>query len=140
MYVMTNGRREWLAELEGVLTAERVRVMVRVDAEPESKTPGDMLSSCHRTATARENNDAREDEEEDEEYAAVPLTWDAITTSRDLALTWEQKGVAQAVDMYIATRAGCLSGMGCVPFRLVNSTPRTFLHRLSTAPHSYLTN
>ncbi|KAJ7036593.1 hypothetical protein C8F04DRAFT_1220945 [Mycena alexandri] len=40
------------------------------------------------------------------------LTWDGISTSRDLVLTWEQKYVAQAVDMYIATRAEVFIGNG----------------------------
>ncbi|KAJ7780098.1 hypothetical protein DFH07DRAFT_730053, partial [Mycena maculata] len=67
VYVMTNGRREWLAELEGVL---------------------------------REEGDGD------------TFTWDGFTTSRDLALSREQRYVAQAVDMYIGTRAEVFIGNG----------------------------
>ncbi|EIW79021.1 hypothetical protein CONPUDRAFT_126793 [Coniophora puteana RWD-64-598 SS2] len=38
--------------------------------------------------------------------------WDSIASSRDLKLTWEQKYVAQSVDMYIAERAQVLIGNG----------------------------
>ncbi|THV05877.1 hypothetical protein K435DRAFT_646473, partial [Dendrothele bispora CBS 962.96] len=44
------------------------------------------------------------------EDAALP--WEAIHTSRDLTLTWEQKYVAQAVDMYIAARSQVFVGNG----------------------------
>ncbi|THV05823.1 hypothetical protein K435DRAFT_789854 [Dendrothele bispora CBS 962.96] len=42
----------------------------------------------------------------------VALPWEAIYTSRDLKLTWEQKYIAQAVDMYIATRSQVFVGNG----------------------------
>lgn len=38
--------------------------------------------------------------------------WDQIMTSRDLDLTWEQKFVAQALDMFVAQRAEVLIGNG----------------------------
>ncbi|EIW79022.1 hypothetical protein CONPUDRAFT_155708 [Coniophora puteana RWD-64-598 SS2] len=38
--------------------------------------------------------------------------WENIASSRDLQLTWEQKYVAQAVDMYVAERAQVLIGNG----------------------------
>jgi hypothetical protein len=38
--------------------------------------------------------------------------WDQIETSRDLDLTWEQKYVAQALDMFVAQRAEVLIGNG----------------------------
>ncbi|KAK7443273.1 hypothetical protein VKT23_015870 [Stygiomarasmius scandens] len=42
--------------------------------------------------------------------AVVP--WEAIQTSRDLGLTWEQKYVAQAVDMYVGVRSQVFVGNG----------------------------
>ncbi|KAL0567366.1 hypothetical protein V5O48_014625 [Marasmius crinis-equi] len=39
--------------------------------------------------------------------------WEEIATSRDLELTLEQKYVAQAVDMYIASKAAVFVGNGC---------------------------
>ncbi|KAJ7155891.1 hypothetical protein C8R46DRAFT_1041213 [Mycena filopes] len=41
-----------------------------------------------------------------------PRTWDGISMSHDLVLTWEQQYVAQALDMYIATRAEVFIGNG----------------------------
>jgi len=38
--------------------------------------------------------------------------WEAIHTSRDLVLSWEQKYVAQALDMYVATRSQAFIGNG----------------------------
>ncbi|THV07951.1 hypothetical protein K435DRAFT_772286 [Dendrothele bispora CBS 962.96] len=38
--------------------------------------------------------------------------WEAIHTSRDLVLTWEQKHVAQALDMYVAERSQTFIGNG----------------------------
>ncbi|KAF8625525.1 hypothetical protein AX17_006837 [Amanita inopinata Kibby_2008] len=38
--------------------------------------------------------------------------WEEITTSRDLWLSWEQKPVAQALDMYVAQRAQAFVGNG----------------------------
>ncbi|EIW79008.1 hypothetical protein CONPUDRAFT_59208, partial [Coniophora puteana RWD-64-598 SS2] len=38
--------------------------------------------------------------------------WDSISSSRDMRLTWEQKYVAQAVDMYAAERAQVFIGNG----------------------------
>ncbi len=38
--------------------------------------------------------------------------WDAISSSRDLVLNWEQKFVAQAVDVLVAQRAQVLIGNG----------------------------
>ncbi|KAF8449263.1 hypothetical protein L210DRAFT_2653848 [Boletus edulis BED1] len=43
---------------------------------------------------------------------AQNMSWDHITSSRDLELTWEQKFVAYAVDMYIAQRAQVFIGNG----------------------------
>ncbi|KAI0065828.1 hypothetical protein BV25DRAFT_1913261 [Artomyces pyxidatus] len=62
IYVLTNGPREWLAELKEAL---------------------------RRAAT-----------------------WKSITTSRDMRLSWEQKFVAQAVDMQIAQQADVFIGNG----------------------------
>ncbi|KAJ7147672.1 hypothetical protein C8R43DRAFT_889607 [Mycena crocata] len=67
VYVLTNGKHGWLAELAGA--GMPVRVQTR-------------------------------------------HLWLTIATSRDLALTWEQRYVAQAVDMYIATRADVFIGNG----------------------------
>jgi len=62
VYVLTNARAEWLAELRGELEHEG--------------------------------------------------SWDAIVTSRDVRLSWEQRFVAQAVDMAIAQRAEAFVGNG----------------------------
>ncbi|KAG6374807.1 hypothetical protein JVT61DRAFT_4191 [Boletus reticuloceps] len=43
---------------------------------------------------------------------AQNMSWDHISSSRDLELTWEQKFVAYAVDMYIAQRAQVFIGNG----------------------------
>ena len=40
------------------------------------------------------------------------MEWDAISSSRDLVLNWEQKFVAQAVDVLVAQRAQVLIGNG----------------------------
>ncbi|KAH7924168.1 hypothetical protein BV22DRAFT_1067370 [Leucogyrophana mollusca] len=39
-------------------------------------------------------------------------SWDHVGSSRDLKLTWEQKFVAQALDMFVAQRAQVLIGNG----------------------------
>ncbi|KAM5543118.1 hypothetical protein V8D89_002992 [Ganoderma adspersum] len=44
--------------------------------------------------------------------AVAPGGWDSISSSRDLVLNWEQKFVAQAVDMLVAQRAQVLIGNG----------------------------
>ncbi|KAJ7498144.1 hypothetical protein B0H11DRAFT_833367 [Mycena galericulata] len=105
VYVMTNGRREWLAELvvalRGDAEMEGVRVTVR--------------GSGRYGAARKEQYDAvqtHEGESGGEGEGAATFTWDGIATSRDLALTWEQRYVAQAVDMYIGTRAEVLIGNG----------------------------
>ncbi|EDR05268.1 uncharacterized protein LACBIDRAFT_329987 [Laccaria bicolor S238N-H82] len=41
-----------------------------------------------------------------------PWAWDGIATSRDLQLGWEEKYVAQALDMYVAQRAEVFIGNG----------------------------
>jgi hypothetical protein len=43
---------------------------------------------------------------------AHDMHWDHVGSSRDLKLTWEQKFVAQGLDMYIAQRAQVLIGNG----------------------------
>ncbi|KZP18800.1 hypothetical protein FIBSPDRAFT_933213 [Athelia psychrophila] len=62
VYVMTNGRAEWLGELKEALLAARA--------------------------------------------------WGSVASSRDLQLNWEQKYVAQTVDMMIGQRAGVFIGNG----------------------------
>ncbi|KAL1951083.1 hypothetical protein VTO73DRAFT_232 [Trametes versicolor] len=56
--------------------------------------------------------------------------WDAVSSSRDMVLNWEQKYVAQAVDMLIAQRAQVFIGngfstltSGAVMMRLANEFP-----------------
>lgn len=47
-------------------------------------------------------------------------TWESIQSSRDLALDWEQKHVAGAIDMLIGQRADVFVGNGvCVLFCLL---------------------
>ncbi|KAF9219951.1 hypothetical protein BS17DRAFT_788339 [Gyrodon lividus] len=43
---------------------------------------------------------------------ALDMDWEHVGSSRDLKLTWEQKFVAQALDMYVAQRAQVLIGNG----------------------------
>ncbi|KAJ7588254.1 hypothetical protein C8J56DRAFT_941228 [Mycena floridula] len=43
---------------------------------------------------------------------AAPGEWDSITNSRDLKLDWEQKYIAQTIDMYIGLRAQVFVGNG----------------------------
>jgi len=43
---------------------------------------------------------------------AVWLAWENASTSCDLHLGWEEKGVAQALDKYLAHRAGLFVGKG----------------------------
>ncbi|PFH46472.1 hypothetical protein AMATHDRAFT_51022 [Amanita thiersii Skay4041] len=62
LYIMTNGKNQWLNE----------------------------LSEALQTSTK----------------------WDAISTTRDLSLTWEQKFVSQALDMYVGQRAHAFIGNG----------------------------
>ncbi|PFH46474.1 hypothetical protein AMATHDRAFT_43580 [Amanita thiersii Skay4041] len=62
IYIMTNGKRDWLAELKSAL---------------EDKGG-----------------------------------WEGIETSRNVWLSWEQKPVAQALDMYVAQRAEAFIGNG----------------------------
>jgi hypothetical protein len=38
--------------------------------------------------------------------------WDQVATSRDLSLSWEQKPVSQALDMFVAQRAAAFIGNG----------------------------
>lgn len=38
--------------------------------------------------------------------------WDQIKSSRDLDITWEQKFVVQALDMFVAQRSEVLIGNG----------------------------
>lgn len=40
------------------------------------------------------------------------MEWDQVGSSRDLKVTWEQKFVAQALDMYVAQRAQVFIGNG----------------------------
>lgn len=47
--------------------------------------------------------------------------WDSVTNSRDLRLTWEEKPVAQAMDMLVGQRAQVFIGNG------VGSSPNTAL-------------
>ena len=42
--------------------------------------------------------------------------WDAISSTRDLTLTWEQKYVSQALDMYVGQRAETFIGNGVSVF------------------------
>lgn len=44
--------------------------------------------------------------------AVAPGGWDSISSSRDLVLNWEQRFVAQAVDVLVAQRAQVLIGNG----------------------------
>ena len=46
--------------------------------------------------------------------------WEQISTSRDLMVTWEQKPIAQALDMYVAQRAQAFIGNGV---RVFSPTP-----------------
>ncbi|KIL62346.1 hypothetical protein M378DRAFT_12930 [Amanita muscaria Koide BX008] len=62
LYIMTNGRREWIDQLSRALRASG--------------------------------------------------NWDAISSSRDLTLTWEQRFVAHALDMLVAQRAQSFIGNG----------------------------
>ena len=48
----------------------------------------------------------------DELKGANPGGWDLIASSRDLKLSWEQKFVSQALDMYVGTRAEVFVGNG----------------------------
>ena len=43
---------------------------------------------------------------------AQNMSWDHVGSSRDLKLTWEQKFVAQALDMYVAQRSQVFIGNG----------------------------
>lgn len=47
---------------------------------------------------------------------AKDIGWDHIGSSRDLKMTWEQKFVAQALDMYVAQRAQVFLGNGVSGF------------------------
>ncbi|KAI0640151.1 hypothetical protein C8Q77DRAFT_1153040 [Trametes polyzona] len=56
--------------------------------------------------------------------------WDAVSSSRDMVLNWEQKYVAQAVDMLVAQRAQVFIGngfstltSGAVMMRIANGFP-----------------
>lgn len=63
------------------------------------------------TARSKIGLGRREDGEWEFEFA-----WEDVGTSRDLDLGWEEKPVAQALDMYIAQRAEVFVGNGvCVP-------------------------
>lgn len=60
--------------------------------------------------------------EELESALAKDTEWDHVGSSRDLKLTWEQKFVAQALDMYVAQRAQVFIGNGVSGrFHTVNS-------------------
>lgn len=43
---------------------------------------------------------------------AHDMSWDQLSSSRDLRITWEQKFVAQCLDMYVAQRAQVFIGNG----------------------------
>ncbi|KIJ65217.1 hypothetical protein HYDPIDRAFT_111123 [Hydnomerulius pinastri MD-312] len=43
---------------------------------------------------------------------AQDMIWEQVGSSRDLKVTWEQKFIAQALDMYVAQRAQVLIGNG----------------------------
>lgn len=59
---------------------------------------------------------------------AQDMSWDQLGSSRDLAITWEQKFVAQALDMYVAQRAQVFIGNGvsalCFPIMTLVLNPR----------------
>lgn len=71
IYIMTNGRRPWVAELKQAL---------------------------HRSGG-----------------------WETISSSRDLELDWDQKFVAQAVDMLIGQRAAVFVGNGVREFGITST-------------------
>ena len=53
---------------------------------------------------------------------AQNMSWDHVGSSRDLKMTWEEKFVAQALDMYVAQRAQVFIGNGVsVPCSYRNS-------------------
>lgn len=52
------------------------------------------------------------------------LDWDSVTSSRDLALNWEQKYVAQAVDQLVGQRAQVFIGNGVRAFDLLGALYR----------------
>ena len=39
-------------------------------------------------------------------------TWDSVTSSRDLRLSWEEKPIAQSMDMLVGQRAQVFIGNG----------------------------
>ncbi|KAI0322857.1 hypothetical protein OF83DRAFT_267416 [Amylostereum chailletii] len=75
-----------------------------MDIRTESKTPLDRIFIL---------TNAKRDwlDELDGKFRAKAV-WKSITTSRDMEVTWEQKFVAQSMDMLIATRAEVFVGNG----------------------------
>ncbi|KAJ6580798.1 hypothetical protein B0H19DRAFT_1251094 [Mycena capillaripes] len=98
VYVMTNADRQWLAELKAALRNAGVPVRVVEDFTAE-RDEGRHSAEIHSSYSRSGPRDAT-------------WIWDNIATSRDLVLTWEQRYIAQAVDMYIATRAEVFVGNG----------------------------
>lgn len=82
IYIMSNGDRQFLLNLKQALMD---------DAERSKKLSSD------------------EGERNDWEFE---WTWEGISTNRDLELGWEEKPVAQALDMYVGQRSELFIGNG----------------------------
>ncbi|EIM86351.1 uncharacterized protein STEHIDRAFT_78833 [Stereum hirsutum FP-91666 SS1] len=106
VYVMTNGPGEWVGELKKELMR---------DSEGHEGVFGEMDREERRRLREKEgkSRDGDEEEEEEEERERESVgPWEAVFSSRDLVLDWEQKYVAQSVDMAIGARADVLIGNG----------------------------
>lgn len=89
---------------------ERVEA-VRTEWEKEAETREGQMKSKLRRLYVLTNGDVAWLEELKAKLRELD-SWDVVLTSRDISLTFEQKYVAQAVDMAIAERAAVFIGNG----------------------------
>lgn len=91
VYVMTNGPGEWVGELKKELMRDsegHEGMFAEMDREERRR-----LREKEGKSRDGDEEEAEEEEEEDRESVGP---WEAVFSSRDLVLDWEQKYVAQS--------------------------------------------
>lgn len=95
VYVMTNGPGEWVGELKKELMRDsegHEGVFVEMDREERRR-----LREKEKEGKSRDGDEEDEEEVEEEEIERESVgPWEAVFSSRDLVLDWEQKYVAQS--------------------------------------------
>lgn len=97
IYVMTNGKEEWLEELQLALLVDSDSHYIRINTSDSGLN----------------GNSESESESDGQVVQELKLgRWQEVHTSRDMVLDWEQRHVAVSVDAAIAVRADVFIGNG----------------------------